>query len=211
MKFICIFTCLVLAASSLLAISDSQNKQNIIYLDNLDLSLIESIDLIVAFNKSATNMKGAVQGAEQFSKFLLDLTLELSSLRKTITESLEMDNDQRENTILAMMAELKPQTIEIQYNIDREQDISNSRYLEQRLIKLQNQLNSYRAEIIKTENSISQSKSIPNDFLNLHNRHFIYNLLLCFAQDYQLLSDTNKQFLTDLIQKIDLNIYKQKL
>jgi hypothetical protein len=211
MKYICLLALLSLMIIPMSAASNNQNQLNITYLDNLDLKLVDFIDLIVAFNSSANNMKGHVQDAEQFSQFLLNLTMELSSLRKTISLSVELDDVQREETILSLMAELKPQAIKIYENVDNEQDRTNSKYLDQRIVKLHNQLKSYRAEIIKSEKSIEETLTISDDFISLHNRHFVYQLLLCFAQDYQILSKINRQFLADLIQKIDLNIYKQKL
>ena len=211
MKFICLLLIMTITITPLVATSNNQNQLNITYLDNLDLKLVDSIDLIVAFNSSSNNMKGHVQGAEQFSQFLLNLTMELSSLRKTISQSVEFNEVQREEAIHSLMAELKPQAIKFYDKVDSEQDRKNSMYLDQRIVKLHNQLKTYRADIIKSEKSIEESMKIPDDFISLHNRHFIYQLLLCFAQDYQIMSKTNRQFITDLIQKIDLNIYKQKL
>jgi len=211
MKYIVILTLILIFASSLFAVSDKQNNLNITYLDKLDLKLIESIDLILAFNKTAANMKGYIEGAEDFSEYLMGLTMEISTLRKMIQQSQDYDPQQREITIRNIMEELQPDKITAIDEIDKDLDKQNTKYLEQRLIKLNQQLNSYRAEIMKEEESISETQKISQKYLGIHNRHFVYQLLYCFTQDYPILSKTNRQFLKDLIITIDMNIYKQKL
>lgn len=211
MKFMAIFALILISASSLYPVSEQQDQRNITYLDNLDLKLVDSIDIIIAFNKTAENMKGYIEGAEDFSEYLLALTIEISALRKLIQQSLDLDSDQREIIIRKIMEELKPDDIPVIKQIDSDKDLQNSKYLEQRLVKFNQQLYSYKAEIMKEENSISDSKKISQNYLGTHNRHFVYQLLYCFAMDYPLLSKTNRQFLVDLITAVDMNIYKQKL
>ncbi|MDP8320977.1 MAG: hypothetical protein RAO94_01370 [Candidatus Stygibacter australis] len=211
MKIIAILTLILIITSSLYAVSDQQNKLNISYLDDLDLKLVDSIDLIIAFNKTAENMKGYIEGAEDFSEYLLALTMEISTLRKMIQQSQDLDPDQREITIRKIMEEMQPERIKVKENIDNDLDKQNSKYLEQRLVKLSQQLISYKTEIMKEENIISESQKISQNYLGTHNRHFVYHLLYCFALDYSILSKTNRQFLVDLITAVDMNIYKQKL
>ncbi|MDP8221452.1 MAG: hypothetical protein P9X26_08905 [Candidatus Stygibacter frigidus] len=211
MKYITILTLILIIASSLYAVSDKQNKLNITYLDKLDLKLMDSIYLIIAFNKTASNMKGYVEGAEDFSEYLMSLTMEISNLRKMIQQSQDLEPDQREIMIRNIMGELKPEDITVEKVVDDDQDQQNSKYLEQRLVKLNQQLSSYRAEIMKEEESIAESQIISQKYLGTHNRHFVYQLLYCYTLDYPILSKTNRQFLTDIITAIDMNIYKQKL
>ena len=211
MKIIAILTLILIITSSLYAVSDQQNKLNISYLDDLDLKLVDSIDLIIAFNKTAENMKGYIEGAEDFSEYLLALTMEISTLRKMIQQSQDLDPDQREITIRKIMEEMQPERIKVKENIDNDLDKQNSKYLEQRLVKLSQQLKSYKTEIMKEENNISESQKISQKYLGIHNKHFVYQLLNKFTLDYPLLSKTNRQFLIDLITAIDMYIYKQKL
>ncbi len=211
MKYVLVICLLMNFFFPLLAISDQQNKYNIAYLDELDLKLIDAAELIVTFNKTANNMKGSIEGAEDYSRYLLDLTLDISSLRKMINDSLLLDNAQRENTILMMMDQLKPEAIEVKDQVDKSQDMENIKYLDDRLPKLQEQLNKFRSAIIKEESNIATYRKITARYLSLQNRHFVYMLLSCFAQDHHYLSHTNRQFLAELLQSIDLNIYNRKL
>ena len=211
MKIIAILTLILIITSSLYAVSDQQNKLNITYLEELDLKLVDSIDLIIAFNKTAENMKGNIEGAKDFSEYLLTLTMQISTLRKMIQQSQDLDPDQREIIIRKIMEELQPERITVKENIDNDLDQKNSKYLEQRLVKLSQQLKSYKTEIMKEENNISESQKISQKYLGIHNKHFVYQLLYNFTLDYPLLSKTNRQFIIDLITAIDMYIYKQKL
>jgi len=211
MKIIAILTLILIITSSLYAVSDQQNKLNITYLEELDLKLVDSIDLIIAFNKTAENMKGNIEGAKDFSEYLLTLTMQISTLRKMIQQSQDLDPDQREIIIRKIMEELQPERITVKENIDNDLDQQNSKYLEQRLVKLSQQLKSYKTEIMKEENNISESQKISQKYLGIHNKHFVYQLLYNFTLDYPLLSKTNRQFIIDLITAIDMYIYKQKL
>jgi hypothetical protein len=204
------FLFIIILIGAILAAAQQDNN-NIIYLDNLDNKLIDTIDMIVAFNKAANNMTGSIKGAQEFSGYLLDLTVDISSLRMMITESLDQTPAQRENTIRNIMAQIQPGNIEPQSNIDPNQDKDNIKYLDQRLPRLLNQLNSYRSKIIDEENTLIEKGAVTERYLSLHNRHFVYQILYSFMIDHRLLSPANRQFLVELIKLIDLSIYNQEL
>lgn len=189
----------------------TQDDLNVIYLDDLDQKLIDTIDLIISFNNSANNMIGIVDGAEEYSKYLLSITMDTTNLRTTISESLDMLPSEREETIWLIMASLQPEPIDRQTRISSLQDQENSDYLEQRLPKLTEQLTRFRRQIINEEIQIAEKRIITEKYLTLHNRHFIYQLLYCFSLDQHLLSRGNRQYLVDLIKLIDRNIYGVKL
>lgn len=189
----------------------TQDDLNVIYLDDLDQKLIDTIDLIISFNNSANNMIGIVDGAEEYSKYLLSITMDTTNLRTTISESLDMLPSEREETIWLIMASLQPEPIDRQTRISSLQDQENSDYLEQRLPKITEQLTRFRRQIINEEIQIAEKRIITEKYLTLHNRHFIYQLLYCFSLDQHLLSRGNRQYLVDLIKLIDRNIYGVKL
>ncbi len=211
MKYFLALSIVLCFFSPLLAVSVQQDNSNIDYLDELDLKLIDSAELIVTFNKTANNMKSSIEGAEDYSRYLLDLILDISSLRKMINESLQLDPDQRENTILMIFDQLKPEAIIAPNQVNQLQDLDNIKYLDERIPKIHDQLNKYKIDILKEENNIDTYGKITARYLSLQNRHFVYLLLYCFAQDHHYLSPVNRQFLTELIQSIDLNLYNRKL
>jgi len=202
---------IILIVFPVFAISDQQNQNNLAYLDELDLRLVESIELITAFNEIAGNMKTDIQGAKEFSHFLFDLTMQTASIRKMIKESLDVVPDRREEIIRLIMAELKPQEILPLKNILPNKDADNINFLERRILIMQNQINSYRSQIVAEENIILDEKVITTKYISLHNRHFIYSMLRNMTEIHHYLSPTNRQYLRDLIQSIDINIYKKEL
>jgi len=210
MKFLAV-AIFILFCTTAPAISDSQNLNNLTYLDELDQKLISTIDLIVAFNNSTQNIIDLVEGADMLNTFFMDYPLDVSALRTLIEDSRILDSQSREYAIREIFSQINPQTLEVIEDIDPLQDKENQLYLEKRIPRLQNQLNNFRDKIIKEESSIIENSRLTNNYISLHNRHFVYLLLYNFSLNHHLLSPVNRQFLVDLIVLIDINIYKQKL
>lgn len=208
MKYILLIIVLFM---SVFLICANQDQLNVRYLGNLDAKFIETADIIISFNESIENVETKVSGAEEFSTYLMNLTIQISSLRKTVEITKDYSVGEREEAIRLMMSELKPQPLEPVLDVSDEQDSENKKYLEERYIKLQKQLTAYRAKIIREETLIKESLKITQNYLSLHNKHFIYQLVNCFMADYISLSKTNRQYLIDLVNMIDNSIYHQKL
>lgn len=196
---------ILLITSSAMAISTKQDNNNLAYLDELDIRLINTIDLISAFNES---MKGLVDNnvanAEDFSHFLMDLVLECSAMRKLITQTRDLDDFEREYSIPLLFDYIKPpDEISRHSSIAPDLDKRNRIKLNEMYIEYEDKLNRIRGSIIKEEEIIIQNRALTPKFVALHTRHFIYHLILDFVADHQYLSAPNRQYLIDIIEAVE--------
>lgn len=206
MKYLLILICLILI-SNCFALSNRQDNNNLAYLDELDVKIINTIDLISAFNETMQNLVYEVQNADEFSHYLMDLVIECSSIRKLIEESRDLDPLEREFAIPLLYDSIKPPYPVKRNNIVMPSaDEKNRVKLNEMFITYQDKLNKLRGAIINEEKIIIKNGALSQRFVSLHNRHFIYHLILDFISDHQYLSAQNRQYLIDIIAAVEKGI-----
>jgi hypothetical protein len=202
MKIIYVLLFSFLLISPLFSLTQ-QDEDNIAYLNELDTNIISTIDLLGVFNNTACNMIETIMGAEDFSRYLMDLTLECAAMRTIITETGDLAELQRDDAIRQVWDYIKPHAIEYTDIISKDADHKNQLLLDEQYITYQDKINKLRNSIIKEEKIIKKNHQITQKYLALHNQHFIYHLILDFIKDHQYLSCANRQYLVDLIEAVE--------
>jgi hypothetical protein len=201
-KITIIIFCLALALSAY-AFPKKQDKNNIAYIDEIDMNIDDTIELIGIFNDIANNMSNSVKGANEFSQYLMGLTLECSSMRKIISESIDLDDLEREWTIRIIWDFLKPHDIELISPISAKADKQNRIVLNELYTIYQDKINHLRKGILDEEKIIKKNNTITTRYLALHNSHFMYHLILGFIENHHYLSRSNRQYLINLIDAVE--------
>ena len=201
-KYLILIFCFVITFSAY-AFPKKQDKDNIAYIDEIDLKISDTIELLGIFNNTANNMSNSVQGANDFSQYLMGLTLECSSMRKIISESIDLDDLEREWTIRLIWDFLKPHDIETVSSISAKADKQNRIVLNELYITYQDKINRLRKGIIDEEKIIKEKQTITQRYLALHNSHFMDHLILGFIEEQHYLSRSNRQYLINLIDAVE--------
>ena len=175
-KYLILILCFLLALSAY-AFPKQQDNDNIAYIDEIDLNISNTIELLGIFNDTANTMSNSVQGADEFSQYLMSLTLECSSMRKIISKSIELDDLEREWTIRLIWDFLKPHDIETMSGISKKADKQNKIVLNELYTTYQDKINRLRKGIIDEEKIIKEKQTITPRYLALHNSHFMYHLI----------------------------------
>ncbi|MCF7918906.1 MAG: hypothetical protein K9N06_03210 [Candidatus Cloacimonetes bacterium] len=206
MKNTLLIICCLLLLVPAYPVSSQQNKNNIAFLDELDQNIISTIDLLSVFNNIAKNMDASIKDADKFSKYLLDLTMECSAMRSIIAQTQDCNDKEREIAIRLVFDYIKPHEIELNDLVNGGVDEINRKYLTDLEITYQEKINKLRNSLLEEEKIIQQKHMITSRYIALHNRHFIYHLILDFIENQQYLSRTNRQYLIDLIKAVEEGI-----
>ena len=190
MKII-ISVALILLSLSLCAQNEELNQR---YLAEFDRNVLLTIEMLTTFNDAVQTISMDLNGIGVYQKFLLEMTLECSSLREIV----ESDADSEE-VIKNLISHLKP-GVEVPSSIKsasvREKLVNYTKILEKRVTQL-------RKKIVLAEKNILESKTYTKQFLELHAKHFLYSLLLDFLQPAEYLSDENSVDLFFMVKDIE--------
>lgn len=184
-------------------ISKEQNNKNKAFLNNLDENVTETIDMLVTFNKTAKKIEVDITGWNTYSKFLLELTMECSNIKKIITSSDTLTFEERELTIRNLMSSLYPNTKYLPYPIGAEQDKQHSELLEIFRKKLGSKQEKLIKLILIEENKIVESGTFNKYYLSLHTENYIYSLLRDFIDQQEKLSPKNRKYLLSITRDIE--------
>ncbi len=212
MKYVCItlilfFLCLSASAEQ---ISKKQDKLNKNYLIELDNNLTQTINIFTVFNDTANKIPDSITGIGTYKKFLMEMTLECSNIKRNIQNSKEESNMEREIFIQTMISSLKPGVQFLPVVIDNKKDHANRELLDIFFRQIQKHLSVLRKSILKEEKGVKESGTFNKYFLDLHSRHFIYLLTCNFIEPSENLSRENRDFLLKVVRNIEDSLMKEE-
>ncbi|MBN2460579.1 MAG: hypothetical protein JXB60_03140 [Candidatus Cloacimonetes bacterium] len=187
-------------------VSKKQDELNRKYLYQFNQNLLSTIELLVTFNTAAQNMGESIEGSQQFSGFLMEMTVQCSSLIDLIRSAETLDPAEREGHIQLIMSNLRPQEITLPARIDKKRDQSNRLYLQSASDNLGRQLGLLLRDITREEQVIMTAGKVTADYFKLHSHHFLFSLLHDFVEPSELLSRFNREYLVELTRAIEMNI-----
>jgi len=191
-------------------ISKKQNKLNDEYLQELDLSLIKTIDLLAVFNETSKKIPETVTGVNIYRKFLMEMTLECSNIRQKIAGSEKKNSMEREILIQMLISSLKPDVQFLPTPIDDKKDSQNKQLLEIMNTRIQKHISVLRKSILDEEKGVLESGTFNKYFLDLHSKHFMYILLLDFLKPVEKLSKENRAYLLIMVREIEDFLIEEK-
>ncbi|MCD6176589.1 MAG: hypothetical protein J7K29_01990 [Candidatus Cloacimonetes bacterium] len=187
-------------------ISKTQNNMNLIFLRELDSNLVETIKIMDVYNQATNNISYDVLGIEHYQQFLMEMTMICMNLRNDISDSVELNSEQRELFIQELISSIKPDVKIISESITKQQDMQGKKFSELFEKKINTHLKDIRKEIIIEEEKIIESKTFDQYYFHLHSQHFIYHLLMDFLKPSEHLSKLNRAFLIRVAAEIEYNI-----
>ena len=187
-------------------ISKTHNNMNLIFLRELDTNLLETIKVMDAYNKATDNIPYDVLGIERYQKFLMEMTMICMNLRNGISNSGELNSEQREVFIQDLISSIKPDVEIISEPIDHQQDLQGLHFSKLFMQRINKHLNELGKEIIMVEGKIIESRTFDQYYFHLHSQQFIYHLLLDFLRPSESLSKANRAFLVRIAAEIEHNI-----
>ena len=184
-------------------ITKKQNEQNTAYLNQLDANINGTLRILTAFNETTNKMPDLIAGLELFSRFLMERTLDCSNLKKSITESKEMNAEDRESLIQILIATLNPEVKYLPFHISEDVDKRNRESIKVLHAGIVDHVIELQKIIIQEEQGIIESETFNQHFFNLHSQHFIYQLLLDFLEPSQNLSKENRNYLLEMAKALE--------
>jgi hypothetical protein len=185
-------------------ISEEQNIKNKQYLVNLDLNVLETIDIMVMFNDASKQLPDdTINGIYTYQKFLFDMTMECSNIRNDIKLSKVMTSNEREEHIAMMFATIRPEVIYTYKEIDNSHDLKNHETINELHERIKKYITFLQNEIIKSDKSVIENKSISKYFMNIHSQHFMFQLLSDYIVNSDKLSDNNLEYLLKIALSIE--------
>ncbi len=163
------------------------------YLAEFDRNVVLTINVLTIFNDAVNGILIDLDGLGVYQKFLLEMTLECSSLRKIADSNADSDEIIKE-LILHLKPNAKMSKV-IEPDRVRERLANYTELFEKQIFQL-------RKKIILEEKMILESKTFTKQFLDLHAKHFLYSLLLDFLKPAPYLSHENSALLLFTIQDI---------
>ena len=185
-------------------ISDEQNIRNRQYLVNLELNVLETIDIMVMFNEASKQLpEDTINGINTYRQFLFDMTMECGNIRQDIKLSKDLSPNERENHIAMMFATIRPEVIYTHKKIDNSQDLKNRETINELHERIKKYILFLQNEIIKSDESVIENKSISKYFMNLHSQHFMFQLLSDYIANSDKLSHNNREYLLKIALSIE--------
>ena len=191
-------------------ISKQQNQKNIEYLTQLDANINGTLQLLSAFHDTAGKMPDSITGLDLFSRFLLELTLECSKLKKSISAAGEMSHQEREIQIQRLISTLHPNVAFLPFHIDRNKDEQNREAMQILHAGIIEQVIELQKKILQEELGIIESYTFHKYFFHLHSQHFIYQLLLDFIEPSEKLSEDNRNYLLRMARHLEASMQEEK-
>ena len=191
-------------------ISRKQNDLNNKYLIELDNNLTQTINILTVFNDTANKIPDSITGLGTYKKFLMDMTLECSNLKRNIQNSKEESNMEREIFIQSLISSLKPDVQFLPVIIDNKKDDTNRKLMNVFLKRIQKHLSVLRKSILEEEKGVKESGIFNKYFLDLHSRHFIYLLTCNFIEPSGSLSRENRNFLLRIIRNMEDSLMEEQ-
>ncbi|MFC1898588.1 hypothetical protein ACFLYJ_03345 [Candidatus Cloacimonadota bacterium] len=192
-------------------ISNQQNKNNLEYLEQLDANLTGTIQMLQAFNKSATIMPDFIDGANLYSQFLMERTMDCSNLKKNIADSQDLEPMDREIVIELLISFLNPDVKLLPFQIDEDKDLQNRALIKVMHKRIVDQVVDLQKKILNEEQGIVESETFNKYFFNLHSQHFVYQLLLDFMEPSEKLSKDNRNYLLTMIRTLEDMMMDEKI
>ena len=184
-------------------ISTKQDILNREYLMEVDENITSTIDLLAAFNNTLKQMPEDIEGSLLFSNFLMEMTMECGSMRKSISESRAIGSSETHLLIIQLISNLNP-GIELKTSeIDEKEDILNKDKIAVQEKKMRFIVVELQKRIISEEKGIIKSKTFNKHFFNLHTQHYVFQLLLDFMEPSEKLSRENRNFLLSIARTLD--------
>jgi hypothetical protein len=185
-------------------VSDEQNIKNEQYLVNLELNVLETIDIMVMFNDASKQLpEDTINGINIYQQFLFDMTMECSNIRNDVKLSRDMSPNEREEHIAMMFATIRPEVIYTYKEIDNSQDLKNRETINELHKRIKKYIPFLQNEIIKSDKSVIENKSISKYYMNLHSQHFMFQLLSDYIANSGKLSHNNREYLLKIALSIE--------
>ncbi|MCD4818634.1 MAG: hypothetical protein K8S23_08070 [Candidatus Cloacimonetes bacterium] len=198
-----IFTVLIFSICNICAQDmSSSNIKNKLFLKELDENIISTIKILSAFNESANAMGNSVEGSENLKKFLMDMTMECSKIRKKIRNTDDLNNTELEEEIGWIIRNIRSD-INYEYNkIDEKTDKNNRIALKNFHNGLERTLKKILKNIVIEEKNILKSQKITQKYLAMQSRHFLYSLMFDYVAIGERLSAENRDLLVYIVSLI---------
>ena len=206
MKKIISIIMLLMLANSIFPqnISEEQNIKNKQYLVNLGLNVLETIDIMVMFNDASKQLpEDTINGINTYRQFLFDMTMECSNIRNDVKLSRDMSPNEREEHIIIMIANIRPEVIYTYKEINDSQDLENRKTINELHERIKKYILFLQNEIVKADKRVIENSSISKYFMNLHSQHFILQLLSDYIADSDKLSHNNREYLLKIALSIE--------
>lgn len=211
MKKLLVIVLIISTVFLIAKISKKQNINNRNFLLNLDKNILETIDLLTTFNDAANNMPNFIKGINKYKSYLMEMTIECSKLRKSISDSDTMTKDEREKQISLLIKSLKPDIPISNEKVSKKQDKTNSEYLDNISKQLNERVGMTFKDLMLIEKSFLGKKEIPDKYFRQHSRLFLFSLLLDFIDHEEYLSRMNRDQLMRIIRSMEKTfVYKKE-
>jgi hypothetical protein len=185
-------------------ISEEQNIKNKQYLVNLELNVLETIDIMAMFNDASKQLpEDTINGINTYRQFLFDMTMECSNIRNDVKLSKGMSPNEREEHIAMMIANIRPEVIYTHKQIDNSQDLKNRETINELHERIKKYIPFLQNEIIKSDISVIENKSISKYYMNIHSQHFMFQLLSDYIANSDKLSHNNREYLLKIALSIE--------
>lgn len=191
-------------------ISKGQDELNKNYLIELDANLTQTIKILTAFNDTANKIPDSITGLGTYKKFLMEMTLECSNIKRNIQTSKEESSMEREVFIQTLISSLKPDVQFLPVIIDNKKDDTNRELMDIFFQRIQKHLSDLRKSILEEEKGVMESGTFNKYFLDLHSRHFIYLLTCNLIEPSESLSRENRDFLIKIIRNIEESLMEEE-
>ena len=192
-------------------VSDEQNIKNKQYLVNLELNVLETIDIMVMFNDASKQLPDdTINGINTYQQFLFDMTMECSNIRNDIKLSRDMSPIKREEHIAMMFATIRPEVIYTYKEIDNSHDLKNRETINELHKRIKKYIPFLQNEIIKSDISVIENKSISKYYMNIHSQHFMFQLLSDYIANSDKLSHNNLEYLLKIALSIEKALVPDK-
>ncbi len=191
-------------------VSKKQDKLNKNYLIELDNNLTQTINIFTVFNDTANKIPDSITGIGTYKKFLMEMTLECSNIKRNIQNSKEESSMEREILIQMLISSLKPDIQFMPVIIDNKKDDANRELMDIFFQRIQKHLSVLRKSILEEEKEVMESGTFNKYFLDLHSRHFIYLLTCNFIEPSESLSRENRDFLLKVVRNIENSLMEEK-
>ncbi|MDP8268746.1 MAG: hypothetical protein P9L97_08470 [Candidatus Tenebribacter davisii] len=205
-KLVILILTLLIFISVNAEINKVQNKKNIQYMNELDNNLVDTIKILDAFNKSTDNISYDIIGIERYQKFLMEMAMICMNLRNDITDSTQLNSEQRESFVHDIINLLKPDVETVPAIITEKQNEQGIEYCRLFTKRINSYLIKLLKDIVKEEEAIMETRTFTQHYFHLHSQQFMYQLVISFLKPSDYLSKENRAFLIRVISEIEYNI-----
>jgi hypothetical protein len=193
-------------------VSDEQDIKNKQYLVNLELNVLETIDIMVIFDDVSKQLpEDTINGINIYKQFLFDMIMECSNIRNDVKLSRNMSPNEREEHIAMMFATIRPEIIYKYKEIDNSQDLKNRETMNELHERIKKYISFLQNEIIKSDMSVIENKSISKYYMNIHSQHFMFQLLSDYIANSDKLSNNNREYLLKIALSIENVLVPNKI